>query len=541
VATHSSIRPRAADRAPIVLALAVIVAATVALDLATGPAVSLIGLLVVVPLLASLRLGRRATAGVGAAAVLTALALGLPAGFFGAQNHLTRVLPVLAASVIGVWAAGLRSQRERALALLAVQSSVARILNESPGIEDAGPRILRVLGEALDSKVGSIWLVDGDRLRRGAHWTLPGFDSSAFDAGGDQVSFERRVGLPGTVWETRAPILLPDLSAAENFPRAEAAARAGLRSGFAFPITSGVEAIAVAELLGTSRLAVGETELGLLNGLGGQIGMFMERTRIQEERTYIARTLQESLLPPSLPEIAGLDVSARYHAAGEANEVGGDFYDLFQMAEGKWAAVIGDVKGKGPDAAALIGLARHTIRAGAMREADHARVLATLNEALEMEDTEDSLCTALLATIRPADEGVAVEVTSAGHPLPLVLRADGAVETVGRPGTLVGAVSDLELSPERVRLTRGDSLVLFTDGVYEAGSGTDRFGHGRLEALLRESRGAAARELAGRIERDVLDFQGGEATDDLAVMVLRSRAGAGADEPAPEAIAAARS
>jgi sigma-B regulation protein RsbU (phosphoserine phosphatase) len=524
-----------------VVALAAIVVAIVAVDIAAGPQVSLIGLLVAAPLLASLRLGRRATAGVGALAVVVALALGFPSGFFGAQNHLTRVLPVLVASLIGVWAAGLRSQRERAVALLTVQSSVAGILNESRWIGDAGPRILRVLAEALDCKVGSIWLVDGDALRRGAQWTADGFESSAFDDLGDRISFERRVGLPGTVWETRAPVLVPDLERTANFPRAEAAARAGLRSGFAFPITSGDEVVAVAELFCTSRLAIGRETRGTLAGLGRQIGMFIERTRLLEEHSYIARTLQESLLPPTLPEIARVEVGTRYHAAGEANEVGGDFYDLFQMAEGEWAAVIGDVKGKGPDAAAMIGLARHTLRAGAMRESDHTRVLTTLNEALSMEGGEDSICTALLATIRPFDDDVEVEVTSAGHPLPLVLRADGAVETVGTPGTLVGAVSDLELSPERVSLATGDALVLFTDGVFEAGTGADRFGHGRLEALLRECRGAAASEVAGRIERDVLDFQGGEATDDLAVMVLRSRAGPGANEPAPEAIAATRS
>jgi hypothetical protein len=375
-------------------------------------------------------------------------------------------------------------------------------------------------------------------LRRDAHWAAPGFESTAFDAAGDRVAFERRVGVPGTVWESRAPVVIPDLEGTSNFPRAEGAAEAGLRSGFAFPITSGDEVIAVAELFSTSRGAIGRAELGALGGLGGQIGMFIARTRLQEEHSYIARTLQESLLPPSLPEIAAVEVDARYHAAGEANEVGGDFYDLFQMAEGTWAAVIGDVKGKGPDAAAMIGLARHTLRAGAMRESDPTRVLTSLNEALSMEASEESICTALLATIRTGDGGVEVELTSAGHPLPLVLRTDGAVETVGTPGTLVGAIADLELNPERVTLATGDALILFTDGVFEAGSGSDRFGHGRLEALLRESRGAAAHELAGRIERDVLDFQGGEPGDDLAVMVLRSRAGGGAEAALPDAVAA---
>ena len=537
--SNALIRHQATPRVRILIALAIGVVGIVALDLIAGPEVSLIGLLVVAPLVASVRLGRRATAAIGAAALLLALGLGVPNEFFGGLNHLTRVLPVLVAALIGVWVAGLRSQREHALDLLAVQGSVAGVLNESPGLADAGPRILSILGHALGAKVGSIWVVEGEELRRGAHWSAPGFDSTAFDDAGDEITYERRVGLPGTVWELRAPVLLTDVQRADNFPRAESAARTGLRSGFAFPVTSGDEVIGVAELFDTSRKAIWEGALGTLSGLGGQIGMFIERTRIQAERSYIARTLQESLLPPSLPEINRVEAAARYHAAGEANEVGGDFYDLFQMAEGVWAAVIGDVKGKGPDAAAMIGLARHTLRAGAMRESDPTVVLTSLNEALSMEGAEDSICTALLATIRPDERDVHVEVTSAGHPLPLVLRSDGVVETVGTPGTLVGVVSDLDLNPERVRLGAGDALILFTDGVYEAGTGADRFGHGRLEALLRECQGAAAHDVAGRIQRDVLDFQGGEPGDDMAVMVLRSRAGGGAEER-PDAIGAAR-
>ncbi len=515
-------RPRR-HHARLLAALAAAVAAIVAVDLLAGPAVSMIGVLVVAPLVASLWLSLVTTAVVGAVAVVIALALGVPNEFFGGTNHLTRVLPVVIATAVAVWTARLRADRERAVRLLALQGGVSLVLNESRTLSEAGPRILSVIGEALGLQVGAIWRVDadGEVLVRIERWSAPGFEAEGFDASGGRTVYTPGVGLPGTVWQTGRALLLPELAQGSIFVRAQAAAEAGLQMGLAFPIPSGDDVIGVVELFGTGTAEVGDDELEMLAGLGRQIGAYIERTRIHEERSHIAQTLQDSLLPPSLPEVPRLEVAARYRAAGEETEVGGDFYDLFQTGDRTWAAVIGDVQGKGPEAAAMIGLARHTLRAGAMRESNPKQVLTTLNEAMSMEGGDDSFCTTLLATIWPTDPEVAIEVTSAGHPLPLILRADGAVESAGTPGTLVGAVSHLELTPERVTLDPGDALVLFTDGVYEAGSGSDRFGHNRLESLLRASRGAEAVQLAARIERDVLAFEDGEPSDDMAILVLR--------------------
>ena len=264
-----------------------------------------------------------------------------------------------------------------------------------------------------------------------------------------------------------------------------------------------------------------EVDLELAQELAERAATALENARLYRERSYIARTLQESLLPPHLPEIPGVELAARYRAAGEGNQVGGDFYDIFQTAEDRWAAVIGDVRGKGADAAALIGLARHTLRAAAMRDHDPDRILATLNEALYREGGDESFCTALYAAIELTPTGARVELTSAGHPLPMLLRADGRVETVGRPGTLIGAVPELDVTCEVAHLMAGDALVLYTDGVPEARSGEAFFGQERLVALLKDSPGTDARALAERIERDVLEFQGDDPRDDVAILVVR--------------------
>ena len=508
-------------RTVLIVVLAVVSAVT--LDIVAGPEPTVIGLLAVTPLLASFWLEPRVTAVVGAGAVAGAIGLGVPNGILGSPEHLTRVLTVLAGAGIGVGAARMRVDRERALLLLAVQGSVSLVLNEAQRLPEAAPRILRIIGEALDCEVGALWQVDdaGQELVRTERWSAPGVSAAEIEVAGDETAFAPGVGLPGRVWASGRPAAIEDLARDPNFPRRRPAVESGLETGFAFPVQSGEATVGVIEFFARSGGPIRARDLEMLDVLGRQIGLFMERTRANDERSYIARTLQASLLPPALPQVPGLEIAARHHAVGEENEVGGDFYDLFQTASRRWSAVMGDVQGKGTDAAAMIGLARHTLRAAAMTDANPRRILGTLHEAVYREGDEESFCTAALVSLELGDAGIDGEVTSAGHPLPLLLRADGSVEAVGAPGTLVGAVAELDLNPRGFTLEPGDALVMFTDGIFEAGSGTDRFGHGRLEALLRGCCGAPASALAARIEHDVLEFQDGEPADDMAVLVLR--------------------
>jgi sigma-B regulation protein RsbU (phosphoserine phosphatase) len=242
------------------------------------------------------------------------------------------------------------------------------------------------------------------------------------------------------------------------------------------------------------------------------------------ERAELAQILQESLLPPRLPEIPGLQVAARYVAGGAGAEVLGDFYDIFPSVGGSWGMVVGDVCGKGAPAAKSTALARYTLRAEAHRHGRPSRILAALNQALLDWLTDDPrFLTAIYATARPTPAGASVQISSAGHPLALVRRADGRVHTFGRPGTLLGLLPDPELRDSRTSLRTGDSLILFTDGVTEARGQIDRnlYGHGRLHDVVAGLGDMSAGHIADAIQQAVLAFSGGQISDDTVALVLK--------------------
>ena len=257
----------------------------------------------------------------------------------------------------------------------------------------------------------------------------------------------------------------------------------------------------------------------LFEDLGRRAALALDSARLYAERDHVARTLQHSLLPRELPDIPGVDIAARYVAAGDGNEVGGDFYDCFATGAGDWALVIGDVCGKGAEAAALTSLARYTLRAAALHTRRPSAVLEQLNEALLREGLDYRFCTVVYVSLTPRADRVTTDITSGGHPLPLVLRAGGDVETAGSPGSLLGIVAVPHLAEERVELYPGDSLVLYTDGVTEADRAA---GPERLAGLLGRCAGAVPAAIAATVERDALRANGGSARDDVAVVVVRA-------------------
>jgi PAS domain S-box-containing protein len=270
----------------------------------------------------------------------------------------------------------------------------------------------------------------------------------------------------------------------------------------------------------------GPAELTLADDLARRAALAVDNARLYQERSYVARTLQRSLLPPHLPQIPGLDIAARYHAAGEGNEVGGDFYDFFRTAKDDWAIVIGDVCGKGADAAALTALARYTLRAGAMQARKPSRILGMLNEALlseaAMTDSMDQrFCTVAYIRLRPAGDGFRITSTSGGHPVPLVLHGDGSIEPACRVGTLIGVLPEPSLTDRSAVLKPGDVLLLYTDGIIEGRGPEGVFGEERLNSLIAGCAALDASAIAERIMRAVLDFQLGEPRDDIALMVVR--------------------
>jgi len=241
--------------------------------------------------------------------------------------------------------------------------------------------------------------------------------------------------------------------------------------------------------------------------------------RSEAHATLLARTLQQTLIPPSPPQIAGLDLAAVYRPAGRGDEIGGDFYDIFEIGEGDWVVAVGDVCGKGVDAAVVTAVARYTIRAAAVRHPDLVQVVSTLNEVLLREDT-DRFCTVALVRLRREPTGWLATITSAGHPLPVLLRDGAAAVSVGVPGTLVGVLPRVRSHDVPVPLRPGDALVLHTDGVTEGRRGDALFGEEGMHAAIAAA-GPTADAVTHRILDDVLRFQDGVPSDDIVVVTIR--------------------
>lgn len=272
-----------------------------------------------------------------------------------------------------------------------------------------------------------------------------------------------------------------------------------------------------------------EADVQLLVELGRRAGVAVDNARLYTERSRIAHTLQARLLPSRLPAPPGMQFAARYRAAGEFNEVGGDFYDAFQRAPDEWAVAIGDVSGKGPDAAALTALARYTIRSAALNDWAPSRVLRRLNDTL-LHEEESQFITVALAYLRRDEQSTRVRLVLGGHPLPCVVRSDGRVEMLGVPGTLLGIRPDIRLHEVETVLEPGDSMLLYTDGVTEAGARSDPFGERGLVDVLSRLGGADPDALVSAVDAAALAASPGRARDDVALVAVRALAvqGAGA-------------
>jgi serine phosphatase RsbU (regulator of sigma subunit) len=215
-------------------------------------------------------------------------------------------------------------------------------------------------------------------------------------------------------------------------------------------------------------------------------------------------------------------VASRFRAAG-TGDVGGDFYDLFEVGDGGWALVVGDVCGKGPDAAAVTALARYTIRAAAMQRSYPSHILSLLNDALLRQRTGADFCTVALGRFDVRPDGAILVLASGGHPLPLLLTADGDVRPVGRPGSLLGVLEEPDLRDAALELDPGDTVVFYTDGVTEAGAPRRIIDPAALESLVASCHGLEPTTLAARIEGAAVEATSGELRDDIAILVARVR------------------
>lgn len=263
----------------------------------------------------------------------------------------------------------------------------------------------------------------------------------------------------------------------------------------------------------------------LAEAIAAQLGAALANAARHRDRMRVTAAFESSLLPPLLPAIPGVAIAARYRAAGEASLVGGDFYDVFRAGE-RWCIAIGDVCGIGPEAAALTGLARYTIRATAPLEASPAGVLVALNQALLNQNSTERFLSAVQLTLEVHANGVSIHLARGGHPLPVVLRDQGGASFVeGATGPILGVFDTVALQATTIELGPGDSLVLYTDGVTEARRADgDYYGDDRLLHVVSSCAGRTADGIARRIELSVIDFVGGRPHDDAAIVVVQATA-----------------
>ncbi len=297
----------------------------------------------------------------------------------------------------------------------------------------------------------------------------------------------------------------------------------GLRSAMLVPMRLRDRVLGVISFVSSeSGRRFDEMDLRLVEDLALRAASAVENARLYETASSISATLQKSLLPPVLPDIPAIQIAAAYRPAGFGLEVGGDFYDVFSTADDQWYAVVGDVCGKGAEAAAVTALARYTIRAAAVRRRSPSAILRWLSDAMvQQSDSSQRFCTIACAHFDLSRSPTRVTVSCGGHPLPLVVRADGTTEHAGIPGTLLGLVEHPELTDSAAELRSGDTIVLYTDGLTEAGAPEQIWTPEEIADAARGAAGAPPGDTVSRLLAATVDGVPSP-RDDVAVLALRA-------------------
>lgn len=337
----------------------------------------------------------------------------------------------------------------------------------------------------------------------------------------DELDPEQGLGL---VRRTGEALLYPEIAdellagVAVDERHLELLRAVGFRSALIVPMKLGSRVLGALTLVSAeSARVLDRQDVELAEQMATRAAVAIENSRLYSERSEIAGTLQQSLLPERLPEVPGYELASIYTPALEASMVGGDFYDIWPVGE-DWLMIIGDVTGKGIEAAALTALVRHTVRSASEFEPSPAGLLAFIDATLKKRATL-SVCTALCLRLR----GEHAWIADGGHPLPLRISGDG-VQELGVHGPLLGAFADVAWREHEVQLPEATTLLAYTDGVTDArGEGGERFGMERLRATLAPMCTASAAELIAGLANGLADFQAGELSDDTAAIALRRR------------------
>jgi len=303
------------------------------------------------------------------------------------------------------------------------------------------------------------------------------------------------------------------------------------------PFQEAAMALSPAEILGIGLTARGSTfgalvmlrradagftkdDIAFAQRIASRAALALDSARLYEERARVASVLQQSLRPPKLPDIPGMRLAASYRPAAEHLDIGGDFYDVTGRDD-DWLVALGDVCGKGVEAAALTGQTRQSIRTAAHFDRRPAAVLNAINSVM-YESTSARFVTVLCARLRPHRDGTHadVELATPGHPAPLVLRADGRIEQVDVYGTAAGLVAEMYYGTTAVRLDEDETMLMFTDGIDEAGGAAGQYGMERLHALLPAYAGASPEVICQAVEQDVMEYLDGRPHDDMALLAV---------------------
>jgi GAF domain-containing protein len=434
-------------------------------------------------------------------------------------------------------------EQQRARASAALLADVSAVLGDSLDYEETLPRAARLVASRLVDWC-TVHLLDDGRIGL----LVIAHDDGEHSAAVEQLLTGHPVGLndpagAGAVIRTGRPETYEDITeevltgAARTPEHLDLLRTLSLGAAVTVPLTVRRRTVG-ALTLANQRPRPFPPDISTLAGeLAGRVANAVDNARNFRHQARLARSLQASLLPPTLPDIPGVELGARYAAGSAGLDVGGDFYDVFPVDAHRSVIVLGDVCGRGVDAATTASLVRHTFRSAALAEPSPAAIVAHLNEVLlrqrEPGRYEPRFCTAVVAAVAVAGDAVAVTLAVAGHPLPVLRRVDGTVSTVGEPGSLVGVTDRAEVTETRILLLPGDALVCYTDGVTERRNGDSFYELDRLMqtvALAPDN----ADGLAGAVEDSVVAFAPHPLGDDLAVMVLRATGTAPTDARLPE-------
>lgn len=349
-----------------------------------------------------------------------------------------------------------------------------------------------------------------------------------------RLAAEALVGMPGLVdalagIDTDTYPWLPDQLADAGWLLPEDFGRPG--SAVAVPLPGhGRPAGALVVVRGAGRAGFEPVETHLIRQFAGRAGTALAVAALYAEQAHTADVLQASLVPPALPEVPGVLLGAVYRSARERLRIGGDFYDVYSTratpgADETWQFVLGDVCGKGVEAAVQTGRVRQAMRALSLVQRDPVGLLRLLNESI-LNSGDGQFATMVAGRIEPRPDGVVLHLASGGHPAPIVLRVDGEVETVQMPGTLVGAFPDVTFGEAAVTLAAGDTFILHSDGVTEARGGrdgTDFFGRERLIEGLHGYAGTSPTAVAERIGQLTERWLDEREYDDIAALVIQAQ------------------